>query len=277
MPHWKRVTIVGVGLIGGSIGSSLRRLRLADEVIGVGRSLDTLSVAEQLGAITSATTDWASGLAGADVVVVCTPVEHIPDHVRTAAQLAPQAWITDAGSAKSQIVQALRDQTERYIGSHPLAGSEKTGCGHSRDDLFVDRVAIVTPTDDTPPTLTERASEFWRSLGANVVAMSPSQHDDALAATSHLPHVVASALAAATDRSQLDLTGTGWRDATRIASGDVEMWRQILTGNQTPVLQAIDRFSEVFNDFREALADGDQARIQQLLEVGKQNRDAVGS
>jgi prephenate dehydrogenase len=188
--------------------------------------------------------------------------------------------LTDAGSTKSSIVRQLNGTLPRavaFVGSHPLAGSEKSGCEHARANLFDGRVVVVTPTRKTADDQVQRTGDFWSALGATVMMMSPAAHDRALAATSHLPHLVAAALARMTSEEDLPLTAGGWRDCTRIAGGEAELWSQILSDNRENVLKAIGRFEKSLAGFRSAIERGDARRLQQLLKEAKQRRDAVGS
>jgi prephenate dehydrogenase len=288
-----RVAIVGVGLIGGSIGLALRERGLADEVIGVGRRAVSLEAAQRRGAVNRTTTNLVLGVAEADLVVVATPVDRIADNVRAVAAAAPRATITDAGSTKAQICRQLREPPElehltpgeldrpgppppRFVGSHPIAGDHRTGPEHARANLFENRVAVVTPEDHTPPGLVQRVTEFWESLGAEVVLLSPEEHDRALAATSHLPHLIAAALAAATPEEWLRLAGTGWGDTTRIAAGDPPLWTQIFSQNRAAVLDALRRFEHHLAVFDEALEEGDPATLTLRLQEAKRIRDALG-
>lgn len=281
MKLWNTVTIIGVGLIGGSIGLALRRKNLAKNVIGVGRRASSLRNAKKCGAVTSTTRDLSKGVADADLIVVCTPVGNIVEHVQQAAQDAPEnALITDAGSTKSAIVESLDGQLPggiRFIGSHPLAGSEKTGPLSAREDLFDNRLVIVTPTRRSRDSDIDCVEGFWSALGANVCRMTPKAHDQAVASVSHLPHVVAAALAAATPRRHLPITATGWSDTTRVAAGDVGLWLEILMQNRDYTLQSLGEFEKWLAKFRTALESGNVGQITRLLEAGKQNRDAVGS
>jgi prephenate dehydrogenase len=275
------VAILGVGLIGGSIGLAMRRRGLSRRVVGVGRRESSLAKAMDVGAITEGTTDLVRGVAEAEMVVVCTPICNIVEYVRAAAEHAPQgAIITDAGSTKAEIVAALDGNLPRgasFVGSHPMAGSEKTGPEFADENLFVDRVTIVTPTAKTSPHALKVIEEFWQSLGARTVRMSPDEHDAAVAAISHLPHLAASALAAATPEKWISLAAGGWGDTTRIAAGDVELWRQILSVNRSHVLRSLEEFEKTLAWFREALARGDDAELVCLLEQGKSRRDALGN
>lgn len=281
MQPWKTVAIVGVGLIGGSIGLALRERKLAHEVVGIGRRRASLDKAKTLGAVTSTTLKIEQGVAEADVVIVCTPVGEIADYLLQAASAAPeQALFTDAGSTKKTIidrVEASLPTGKRFAGSHPLAGSERSGAAFARADLFEGRVVVVTPTRRTKPDVTQAIADFWSGLGASVLMMSPDAHDKALATTSHLPHLVSAAVAANTPRDDLPLTAGGWRDLTRIAAGDPELWTQILLENRGPVLKSLARFEKTMSALKGAITRGDRRKIRQLLMEGKNVRDAVGN
>jgi len=282
--RWDTVAIIGVGLIGGSLGLGLRKRGLARRVVGIGRREATLREALECGAVSEITTDLAAGVAEADWVVVCTPVEQVPRHVVQALHAAPaHSIVTDAGSTKRSIVRdvrrllAMESAAPRatFIGSHPMAGSEKTGVRHGSPDLLQSRLVIITPEEDTRPEDAERLTQFWQSLGARVERLSPAAHDQAVAAISHLPHAIASLLAANTSEDDLRLAATGWLDTTRIAAGDVELWRQILTQNRDCVLRSLHQFGKVLNSFTQALEHQDDAELTRLLALGKQRRDAL--
>ncbi|MCA9122006.1 MAG: prephenate dehydrogenase/arogenate dehydrogenase family protein [Planctomycetaceae bacterium] len=284
MQHWDSVTIVGVGLIGASIGLALRERGLAKNVIGVGRRASTLRKARQHGAVTSTTTDLSRGVRDSRLILISTPVERIaPLVLEATAGCKPDAIITDAGSTKLKIVRtvefALRSSTDRaaFVGSHPMAGGEKTGPEHGQANLFEGRVAVVTPSKQSNPEAVRQIELFWQLLGSKVVRMSPKDHDRSVAAISHMPHLIASALAAATPAEELQLASTGWMDTTRIASGDPELWRQILVQNTNGVLKSLDKFEKVLAALRRALERDDQGKILQLLQAGKQRRDSLGN
>jgi len=281
MSKWDTVAIVGVGLIGGSIGLALRRRGLARHVVGIGRSSASLKVAEERGAVTAATTNLAQGVADAQLTVVCTPVAEIVGHVRQVAAACPErALVTDAGSIKALIVNQLDGALPRgvrFVGSHPLAGSDRNGPGEARETLFEGRTVVITPTVKTAAADCQSLVEFWSSLGAQVVIDTAERHDHILAATSHLPHLVAAALAAATPTEQLPLTATGWADATRIAAGDPELWQQILLGNRQQVLAALARFESLLARMREAIAAESAPALKECLIEGKRHRDALGN
>lgn len=284
MAEYRTVAIVGVGLIGGSIGRALRERKLAREVIGIGRRETSLAAAQEVGAFDRGTLDLAEGVKDADLVVVATPVGTIVDKVLAAAAAAPQAVITDAGSTKADICRAVRAGAAgaglslgaRFVGSHPLAGDHRIGPQYARADLLEGRTVVVTPEDDTPADLVDRVRAFWQSLGAEVVEMTPEHHDQALAATSHLPHLVAAALAAATPERWLELAATGWADTTRIAASDPLLWSQIFAQNRDAVLAALEPFESRLGELKDALKSGDAADLVSRLQEAKGIRDALG-
>jgi prephenate dehydrogenase len=281
MKQWDTVTIVGVGLIGGSIGLALRQRNLAKSVVGIGRGQTGLRVARRVGAVTHTTIDLNKGVADAELVIVCTPVGQVVEHVRQAAQHCLQrTLITDTGSAKQKVVEALDAGLARgcrFLGSHPLAGSEKTGAQYASADLFEGRVAILTPTKNTRAEDFDLLAEFWQSLGSVVVKMSPEEHDQAVAMTSHLPHLAAAVLALSVPEKYFRLSGTGILDTTRVAAGDPELWRQVLSLNRDNVLTALEQYGTKLAAVHAAIRDDDQNAIFRFLTQAKKNRNALGS
>lgn len=287
MRTWDKLAVVGPGLIGGSVGLAALRRGVVSEVVGIGRSQTSLQAAVNLGVITEGTLDLAAGVADADLVVVCTPVDDIPHHIaRIAGCCRPGTIITDAGSTKARIVADVeRSQAAgapwvsgvRFVGSHPLAGNDKRGSDHANADLFVERTVVVTPTASSRPDDVRVVRDFWESLGAVSVVMSPEEHDRAVAVTSHLPHLVASAIAAATPAEYVTLTAGGWQDTTRIAAGDPLLWRQIFLANRANLQAALERFDHTLKMLRLAVEAGDAAGLERLLTEGKRIRDAVGN
>ena len=278
---YDRVAIIGVGLIGGSIGLGLLRRGLARSVIGIGRNATRLQNAVDLGAITDAAVDLAAGVADAELIVVCTPVDSIVDFVVAAAAAAPaNVLITDGGSTKRQIVEEAESRLGTknvFVGSHPMAGSERTGVEFADPDLYVGHNVIVTETPQTDRERTSRCRLFWQSLGANVQTMAPAEHDSVVSSISHSPHVIAALLAAATPEAHLPFASTGWQDTTRVASGSVDMWNQIIQQNKASLQDSLSQFQRLLERFSDALAEGDVATIRQMLEEGKSKRDAVAS
>ena len=260
------MVIVGVGLIGGSIGQAVRARGLAGRVVGVGRDPARLDAARSLGAIDAGTTEPAAAVADAAVVVVCTPVDRIAADVVAAAAHAPVgALITDAGSTKRQIVAAVEaDARARaaFVGAHPIAGSEQRGVAHARADLFEGRACVLTPTARTPPDRLHRARRFWRGLGSRVVEMGPAAHDGALAFTSHLPHAVAAALAAVVPVEALPLAAGAYRDGTRVAAADPDLWTAIFLQNREPLIEALGALQGQLIGFKAALIARDADAIR---------------
>jgi prephenate dehydrogenase len=275
------LTIIGVGLIGGSIGLAARRRGLATHVIGAGRQQASLDRARSIGAIDESTLNLASAVERAEFAVFCTPVDKIVEQVvQYAAGCRPGTLLCDAGSTKVAIVEGIEGKLPAgvyFVGSHPLAGSEKHGPEFADAELFQGRVTVLTPTPKTEPAAVERVSEFWQALGARVRLMSPEEHDRGLALTSHLPHLVASALAGVLPDGLHELTATGFRDATRIAAGAPSLWTAILTHNRLAVLDALARLTERLGRFRTALEANDSVAVDDLLAQAKKVRDALGS
>jgi len=292
--HWSTVVIVGVGMIGGSIGLALKARKLAGRVIGVGRSAASLAEAKRLHAIDDAATDIAAAVATADLVVVATGVASISGILEAVdAAARPGTLLTDAGSVKARIVASwekgrrprgpskdgasVRGRRGRFVGGHPVAGSHRRGPAAADPNLFNGRVTIVTPVAATPAADVEEISGFWSALGSTVYAMTPREHDRILAMTSHAPHVVAAAVAAATPAEARPFTAGGWRDTTRIAAGDPELWADILLDNAPAVARALARIAAGTAKIIDALESSDRRRLVSLLTRAKEDRDALGS
>jgi prephenate dehydrogenase len=270
------VAIVGVGLIGGSLGMTLRDRRLATRVIGVGRHRAGLALAQDVGAIDAGTTDPTAAFAEAEVAVICTPVTRIAADAIVAARHGPDhLLITDAGSTKEQIVRAVEaDPRARaaFVGAHPIAGSEKRGPTHARPDLFEGRVCLLTPTPRTAADRLERARDFWTAIGCRVSELSPSDHDKALALTSHLPHVIAAALAGVVPPELHPMAAGAYRDVTRVAGSDAELWTGIFLENRSNLLSSLDTLQRRIDEFQAALIAQDQESIRTWWNIAKNRR-----
>jgi len=281
MSTQKKVVIVGVGLIGGSIGLALKRRGLAAEVVGVGRRQASLDRAMAAGTVDRVTTDLSEGVAGAEVVVVATPVASVVDNVcQVLAATGPDTLVTDGASTKAIICTEIGQKAaaaDRFVGSHPLAGDHRSGPENARGDLFDGRKVVVTPVAKTQAGIVDRVGRFWESLGSEVVEMSPEEHDRALATTSHLPHLIASAVAATTPSEWLPLAATGWADTTRIAAANPELWMQIFEQNELAVRSALESLIGQLQQVQAELADGDWDKIQDFLQRAKRTRDALGN
>jgi prephenate dehydrogenase len=259
------VAIIGVGLIGGSVGMALRRGRLARCVVGIGRSATSMRQARKLGAIDRGTTNLKSGVADAELTVLCTPVNTIVEQaLQAAVWCQPASIITDSGSTKSSIVARLDRELPRqvsFVGSHPLAGSEKSGVAVASADLFAGRVCVVTQTRRTVKQSLHVVTHFWQALGARVIRMTPEEHDQALAYTSHLPHLAAAALSILLPEEYKEVVATGFRDTTRIAASDPALWTAIFLENAAPLLKSLAGYERVLREFRDALRSNDTERL----------------
>ena len=271
------LAIVGVGLLGGSIALAARQRGLVQRVIGVGRSAARLAAAREAGIIDDIRT-LPGSLTDADLIIVCTPVDRIAADVRSVAAAArPDVVITDVGSIKQAIVQELEQSplADRYVASHPLAGSEQRGWEAAVPGLFEDRMCVLTPTSLTDSLRLQRVEKFWQSLGMRTSRLSPEEHDRTLAMTSHLPHAAAAALARLLTDSTRPFAATGFRDTTRIASGDPALWEPIFRLNRQALLDAIGRLQGELQELESALQTCDGARIMEWLEEARQRRQAL--
>lgn len=277
--QFETVAIVGVGLIGGSIAAALGRLPNRPRIIGVGRSAEKLQPAVSRGMLDEVQTDVAVAAAGADLVIFCTPVDRIVAGVRAAAvKCMPGTLITDVGSVKAEICRELKDSLPEeitFVGSHPLAGSEQSGFEQADADLFAGRVCVVTPTADSPLLAVARVTRFWQALGMRVIEKSPQEHDRLLATTSHVPHLVAAALAILLNDESRPFAASGFRDTTRIAGSDPELWTAIARANAEEVIAGLDRISTVLGEMKDAIAAADWSRLQILLQTAKRKRDSL--
>lgn len=268
--HEQTVVVVGVGLIGGSIAAGIRAMNPGTRVIGVGRNPDRLQEAVQQGLIT----DWiqeisAESIPADSLGVVCLPVDQIPQTALTLLR-AGCGVVTDAGSTKRAICEELRGEL-RFVGAHPIAGSEQAGFEHADGRLFRGRVCVLCP-GDAPAEVVQRVSEFWSGLGMSLRLLEPAEHDRILALTSHLPHVLAAVAAGVVTDEQLEFTGSGFRDTTRIAAGSGDVWTAILIQNSAACVEAIEQAAGLLERFRELISAGDAALLRQLWEASAERR-----
>jgi len=264
-----RVALLGVGLIGGSIGLAARE-RLGAHVVGWNRSPAALETALEMGAIDEAVFSL-DDFGDADVAIASVSVDALPDAVRGLCEHLPGAVVTDVGSTKGALVAAV-DQAH-FIGGHPLAGAESTGVAHARADLFQDATWYLTPTQRTPGVLYERLARFVAAIGAVPTAIDPGDHDRLMAAISHLPHVVANLLVAqaadALGGETLPATGPSFRDATRVAGANPDLWEQIYRANKAALGEQIDDLVRRLGEVRTLLEGGDLAAWQQRAATGR--------
>jgi len=274
----RHVTIIGVGLLGGSAGLALKALDPRVRVAGVGRRASSLDKALEVGAIDTAHLDAAEAVGQTDLVILATPVGAIERHLRAIAPtLAARAVVTDVGSTKAGVVRSAGRTVghERFVGSHPMAGSELKGPAFARGDLFAGATCILTPTAKTPPAVTGRVEALWQGLGMRTLRMTPATHDRAAARVSHLPHALASLLMRLPKLAELDVSATGFSDTTRLASGDPEMWRDIFLTNRRQILAALDDFDESLMALRDLVELGDPKALERFFTAAKKRRDTT--
>jgi cyclohexadieny/prephenate dehydrogenase len=269
-PPFKRVALIGIGLIGSSISHALRRGRLADEIVGHAKTEATRNTALKLGLISKAYATAAEAVAGADLVVLCVPVGACgPIAAEIGPHLAQGAIVTDVGSVKGAIVRDVAPHIPtgvHFVPGHPIAGTEQSGPESGFAELFDQRWCVITPTPNSDPAAVERLRWLWEAMGSHVEVMSPEHHDLVLAITSHVPHLIAfnivntaAHLERVTDSEVIKFSAGGFRDFTRIAASDPTMWRDVFLNNKEAVLEMLARFSEDLSELQRAIrfADGD--------------------
>ncbi len=282
IPAWMRlsqITILGVGLLGGSIGLAVRAVEPKCKIIGWGHRASSLEKAKQIGAIDLAETDLALSVKGSDLVILCTPVGTFEKILRQIGpSLAAGCVVTDVGSTKRSIVKSaegILPKSVHFVGSHPIAGSEKRGVEYARTDLFRHALCIVTPTKKTPAAAIKGVESFWKKLEMRVVRMSPEEHDRHLADVSHLPHLMAAAMVAMQEDSSVDFCGQGFLDATRIAGGDAGLWRDILMDNAGNVRDGIERLHDQIERVMAILKKGDGQALEKWLAAAAARREKI--
>jgi len=277
----KCLSILGVGLLGGSIGLAVKAAGSVGEVVGYGHRGETLDEALRLGAVDRVATQAAEAVRGADLVVLCTPVglfEAILTEITKS--LSPGAIVTDVGSTKRSVIalaERILPKSVHFVGSHPMAGSEKRGVRHAAADLFQEAVCITTPTPRTNLNATQQVESFWRRLGMTIVRLSPEEHDRRLADVSHLPHALAAALVTMQDDASLPLAGKGFRDVTRVAAGDGGLWRDILLDNRDNLRRSAHQLKHHLDELLARLDAGDADSVRQWLDAAAARRRTLGS
>jgi prephenate dehydrogenase len=275
----KRISILGVGLLGGSIGLAVKS-RLTDcEIVGYGHRRVTLDKALEVGAIDRAAEQLSTAVDESDLVILCTPVGLFrPILQEIAGTLRPGTVVTDVGSTKRSVVrdaEQLLPSTVHFIGSHPMAGSEKRGVEYARTDLFQNALCITTPADRTNPGALETVEHLWRSIGMRITRVTPDDHDRLLAEVSHLPHAAAAALVAIQSEGGLRLSGKGFLDATRIAGGDGTLWRDIFLDNRDNLLASIARLKHELAQVEQMLKNNDTGALAEWLDAAAARREEL--
>lgn len=284
--HFKKVAVIGVGLIGGSLAMVLRQKGIASEIVGIGRGLKNLEAAKRLGVVDSFTTDPVEGVRGAGLVLVAVPVLKIAETVRNAAPgLEPGCIVTDAGSVKGAVIREVAPFMPKgvhFVPGHPIAGTEHSGVEAAFPELYADRKCILTPAPETDREALEKVKAVWEAAGSTVVVMDALVHDMIFAAVSHLPHMIAytlvNAVADMDEASGADVisySAGGFKDFTRIASSSPEMWSDICAMNRAEILKAIDGFTGRLASLRTLIEKGDQKNLRAEFERAKGIRDSL--
>jgi len=281
----QNITILGVGLIGGSLGLALKKHQFTGTIIGLGRRISTLEIALEKGAVDKITLDFAEAIESADIVVISTPVELIAPMTKQVAKYARDGCIiTDVGSVKRMpisIIESFLPPNVSFVGAHPMAGSERNGVIAARADLFENATCILTPTEKINPKALEIIKSLWQNIKANVTVMSPTEHDYLIAGASHLPHLTACILAQTIGDlrnnagNALDFTATGFADTTRIASGSPEIWQGIFMQNADMLIPMIEQLMGNLETFKKILVDKDELQLEKILRQAKRIRDSI--
>ncbi len=272
-----RIGLWGMGLLGGAIGLGLKARGHRGRIVGIGRNPARLALAQQLAACDQTTTDPPSVLADLDMLILCVPVDSmLPLLSAVKPQLHARLAITDVGSCKARLVHEidalLSDSPARFVGSHPMAGSEKTGVESSTPDLYVNATVAVTPVAGTDASTLARVVALWEHLGARVLPLVPELHDRLVAVTSHVPHVVSALLCEILarrepeDRPYHRMIGNGFLDTTRVAAGDAIMWRDILLHNRDEIAAGLFELRDQIDAVLAAMRHGDALVLERLLE-----------
>ncbi len=275
----RKVVVIGMGLIGGSIGKALLKKELADKVVGVCRRQSSLDRAIKEGALTCGyVNNYEEATSGADMIIIATPVAIIKDVLQGLAEVIKDhsVIVTDVGSTKKEIVNYAQQASKSFlfVGGHPLAGSEKSGVENSTAGLFEGSLCVIT--DDAGVTDTgalRKVADIWKAMGARVQVQSPEEHDGMIAFTSHLPHIAAYALVGALPPPPLSMLASGFKDTTRIASSDAFLWSEIFLSNREKLLVAIKRFKEVISGIENDIQENNKALLEIKLRDFKKARD----
>jgi prephenate dehydrogenase len=284
---FRQLTVAGVGLIGGSLAAAARQAGVVGTVVGYGRGEENLRLAESRGLIDRWTRDPADAVGAADAVLLAVPVGvSAPVAERLRPYARPGTILTDAGSVKAPVVAALEAcwaAVGPVVGAHPIAGSEASGAGAARADLFRGHRCVLTPTPTTDPAALMRVRALWESVGARVEEMAAERHDQILGRISHLPHLVAFALVAAMGQAEegglgvLEYAGNGFRDTTRIAGSPADIWRDIILANAGALRPALDEFRQALDRLTRLVADGDAAGLERALAAARALRQRLGA
>jgi prephenate dehydrogenase len=276
---FNRITIIGLGLIGGSLALAIKEEKLSKEVIGVSRRKSTINQAIKNKIVDFATLDLEDGLKDSDLVIIATPVFKIVDIVKSIEPfLKKDAILTDVGSTKKYIVKHIEKYKLKrihFIGSHPIAGSERSGIKSADKDLFKGAYCILTETKHTNPKALHKVKKFWAALGMKIIIKSPEKHDKLLSKISHLPHAVAVSLVNSIGIKEITLAAGGFKDTTRIASGEPELWKDIFLTNRKNLVKDMEIFRKELFKIEVALKSNNSGELVRLLSRAKSIRDSL--
>lgn len=279
MKDLRNISVVGLGLLGGSIALTARQRMPAATVVGYSHRPATRARARGLDAGIRIVDDLASCVSGADLVILATPIFTFEKYFQEMSSLvAPGCVVTDVGSTKvlpHRWAESRLDGRALYVGSHPIAGSEQRGVEFARDDLFYQARCVLTVTPQTNRRAVRQLRAFWAALGCYVQVMDPAEHDRIFANVSHLPHVMAAALVNASDEADMKSAGKGFLDSTRIASGPATIWTDVLMANGCNIADGIDRVIAELSELRTAVRRNDREDIERLLEAARRKRAAL--
>ncbi|MBM3833031.1 MAG: prephenate dehydrogenase/arogenate dehydrogenase family protein [Verrucomicrobia bacterium] len=281
--QWQKIALVGIGLMGGSLGLAIKQRGLARRVEGFVRRAASIAECEKFGVVDQAGCDLCAAVTDAELVILCTPIAQMRELAeRMVPALKRGAIITDVGSVKGVLVADLEPIVARagaeFLGSHPMAGAEKMGVSAARANLFGNALCVITPTARSTPRALQKVGDFWTSVGGRTLRLSAEVHDEFVSRSSHLPHIVAAELAnyvlsPAHPKEQAWLCANGFRDTTRIASGSPDMWRDIALANRKHLARVLGVFIEDLQEFQLALEKGDAKSIEEFFKVAKHRRD----
>lgn len=276
---YRKAVILGTGLVGGSVGLALKKNELAGRVIGVSRLESSLKTAIAMGAIDEGEQDLQRAIQGADLIILAAPVKIIIENIRDIARhVRRDCIVTDVGSTKAAIVEAAEKYFPPHVlfaGSHPMAGSEKSGVSHASADLFRGANCIMTPTAKTNRAARDKVKQLWVKLGAEVKIMEPEKHDEVLAYVSHLPHLTAFALMRAIPDEFIPHGGAGLRDTTRIAASSPKVWNDICSSNYRNVLKSIDDMARSLAELRKAVVEKNEKDLGACIEQARVKRELL--
>ncbi|MBK1686969.1 prephenate dehydrogenase [Rubrivivax gelatinosus] len=279
---FQQLGVIGCGLMGGSFALALKRAGLVKRVIGYSKSPSTTERAKKLGVIDVVAESALLAVAGSDVVLLSVPVAATESTFKAIRHLVePGVLFMDVGSTKRDVVDAarrvLRERLGSFVPAHPIAGKELAGIGHADAALYAGRQVILTPLPQTSPELVQKATDVWSAIGAQVLKMTPENHDAAFAAVSHLPHLLAFAYFSAVvgqpaGRDFLSLAGPGFRDFTRIAASNPEMWRDVLSANREEILKQSQRFRQSLDAFEQLMLSGNTDALEAMIRAAAEGR-----